>query len=156
MGAAPPAPPTTVVAFFDVTALAPLARLDGPVSFPVDSAPPLRPVPGDVPARVWPEIRQVPGAVGAVAPDVALRLSPEPSDLPSPVDDTDTVLGVTPVAVVTPVASTVAPETPAVPIVPSWTTERFLPLRGSGQATGAPGHHPLVGTAAHRATGVHR
>ena len=92
-------------------------------------------MPGDVPARVWPEIRQLTGAVGAVAPDVALLLSPEPSDLPSPVDDTDTVLGVTPVAVVTPVASTVAPETPAVPIVPSWTTERFLPLRGSGQAT---------------------
>ena len=144
LGAAPPAPPTTVVAFFDVTALAPLARLDGPVSFPVDSAPLLRPVPGDVPARVWPEIRQLTGAVGAVAQDVALLLSPEPSDLPSPVDDTDTVLGVTPVAVVTPVASTVAPETPAVPIVPSWTTERFLPLRGSGQATGAPARRATI------------
>ena len=96
VGGAPSAP-TTVVAPFDVTALAPLARLTGPVGVRGDGSPLLRPVPGDVPARVWPQIRQLTGAVVAVAPDAAL-LSPELGDLPSPLDntDTDTALGVTP------------------------------------------------------------
>ena len=176
LGAAPSAP-TTVVAPFDVTALAPLAHLTGPVGVRGDGSPLLHPDLADVPARVWPRIRQLTGAVVALAPDAALLLSPEPGDLPSPLDDadTDTALRVTPPAVVaevstsqtaprttaaaavveppavetvaavvepavvvTPVATTTAPETLAVPVAASSATERFLPLRGSAQAAGAP------------------
>ena len=165
VGAAPSAP-TTVVAPFDVTALAPIARLTGPVGMRGDGSPLLHPVPGDVPARVWPQIRQLTGAVGAVAPDAAL-LSPELGDLPSPLDDadTDTALGVTPtvaevstaqtaprttagaavaeIAAVVERAAVEAPAAPAgapvvVPVAASLATERFLPLRGSGGTTGAP------------------
>ena len=82
VGAAPSAP-TTVVAPFDVTALAPLARLTGPVGVRGDGRPLLHPVPGDVPASVWPEIRQLTGAVVAVAPDAAPLLRPLPGDVPA-------------------------------------------------------------------------
>ena len=164
VGGAPSAP-TTVVAPFDVTALAPLARLTGPVGVRGDGSPLLHPVPGDVPARVWPQIRQLTGAVGAVAPDAAL-LSPELGDLPSPLDDTDTdtALGVTLPAVVAEVSTAqTAPRTTAgaavaeiaavveraaveapagapvvVPVAASLATERFLPLRGSSGTTEAP------------------
>ena len=80
-GAAPSAP-TPVVAPFDVTALAPLAHLTGPVGVRGDGSPLLHPDLGDVPARVWPRIRQLTGAVVALAPDSAPLLRPVPGDVP--------------------------------------------------------------------------
>ena len=164
--AAPPASPIAAVAPFDITAVAPLVRLDGPVSFPVAAVPLLRPVPGNVPARVWPQIRQLVSPVVAVALDAPPLLSPGPGDLPSPRDDialrvtspavvaevsaAETVPRTTAVAavvepaaveapavVVTPVAATGAPETPPVPVAASRTPARLLPLRGSGREAGA-------------------
>ena len=179
VGAAP-STPTTVVAPFDVTALAPLARLTGPVGVRGDGSPLLHPVPGDVPARVWPQIRQLTGAVAAVAPDAAL-LSPELGDLPSPLDDTDTdtALRVTPPAVVAEVSTAqTAPRTTAgaavaeiaavveraaveapagapvvVPVAASLATEQFRPLRGSGGTTGAPAPRTAIRVSGQPLTG---
>ena len=100
-----------------------------------------------------------PAAVELPAPD-ALP-SPIPPALPSPIDDaalrvppsavvaevstSPPALGPTAGApVVTPVAPTAAPDTPAVPVAASRATERFLPLRRSGRAAGAPSPRAAV------------
>ena len=76
-------PELVTVAPFDITAVAFPARLTGPVALGGDGSPLLHPVLGDVPARVWPEIRQLPGAMVAMAPNAAPLLRPVPGDVPA-------------------------------------------------------------------------
>ena len=59
-----------------------IARVDGPVSFAIATAPLPRPVAGDVPPRVWPEVRQSPGAVVTLGPGAARLLVPVAGDIP--------------------------------------------------------------------------
>ena len=59
-----------------------ITRLDGPLSFAVATAPLAGPVVGDVPAHMWPEIRQLPGAVVSLAGGAAPALMPVAGDIP--------------------------------------------------------------------------
>ena len=64
-----------------------ITRLDGLVAFIADTAPLSRPVPGDVPPRIWPEIPRLDGTRAAVDVATTPLLHPEAGDLPSRVDD---------------------------------------------------------------------
>ena len=61
---------------------APPVAAGGLEAFTDATAPLPKPVSGDGPPRVWPEIRQLTSAVVALTPDAAPLLSPAPSDLP--------------------------------------------------------------------------
>ena len=59
-----------------------IARLDGPVSFAVGNVPLLIPVAGDVPPRVWPQIRQLPDAAVTLGSGISPLLMPVADDVP--------------------------------------------------------------------------
>ena len=112
------------------------------------------------PSEVVAEVSTSPPALGPTA-NAAVE-PPVSNTLPLPIDDT--ALRVTPsavvaevsasppallgppasAAVVTPVAPTAAPDMPAVLVAASKATERFLPLRRSGRAAGAPAPRAAV------------
>ena len=128
-----------------------------PVAFAVVAVPLARPDPRDVPQPVWPEIPQLAGPVAfALDPASAPLLHPDAGDLPSRVVDAS--VSVTPaaaevsigepepetteVAGVVERSATLVTAPPAEPtattaVAASRQTERFLPLSGSGLASGA-------------------
>ena len=99
IGGDPASQPVAAVEPFNVTTLAPLTRRTEPVAVRVDGSPMLHPdlagaprpvgegqeiagLRGSVAPRAWPEIRHLPSAVVALAPDAAPLRSPWLGDLP--------------------------------------------------------------------------